>query len=160
MLADEYPLGNVDGTATANLELRFHGCLLASCPARHSVTPRCQLALLSFSRLNLQAYGLGGYGFSHPKIEMSKDGRSSLDGAQFGTKYRDCMGKTDRPLCVTNFITLMLSHIVRMEEYRCYIGTTPRRRCTHVHTSAKDKLRPLLLTPPFAEGLNPGCLLL
>ncbi len=43
-----------------------------------------------------------------------------------------------------------------MEEYRCYAGTTPRRRCTHVHTSVKDKLRPLLLTPPFAEGLNPG----
>ena len=103
MLADEYPLGNVDGTATANLELRFHGRLLAYRPARHSVTPRCQLALLSFSRLNLQAYGLGGYGFSHPKIEMSKDGRSSLDGAQFGTKYWDCMGKTDRPLCTTNF---------------------------------------------------------
>jgi hypothetical protein len=43
-----------------------------------------------------------------------------------------------------------------MEEYRCYAGTTPRRRCTHVHTSAKDNLRPLLLTPPFAEGSNPG----
>jgi hypothetical protein len=26
----------------------------------------------------------------------------------------------------------------------------------NVHTNAKDKLRPLLLTPPFAEGLNPG----
>ncbi len=43
-----------------------------------------------------------------------------------------------------------------MEEYRCYAGTTPRRRCTHMHTSAKDKLRPLLLTPPFVEGSNPG----
>jgi hypothetical protein len=26
----------------------------------------------------------------------------------------------------------------------------------NVQSSAKDKLRPLLLTPPFAEGLNPG----
>jgi hypothetical protein len=26
----------------------------------------------------------------------------------------------------------------------------------NVHTNAKDKLRPLLLTPPFSEGLNPG----
>jgi hypothetical protein len=26
----------------------------------------------------------------------------------------------------------------------------------NVHMNAKDKLRPLLLTPPFAEGLNPG----
>ncbi len=43
-----------------------------------------------------------------------------------------------------------------MEEYRCYAGATPHRCCTHVHTSAKDKLRPLLLTPPFAEGSNPG----
>ncbi len=43
-----------------------------------------------------------------------------------------------------------------MGEYRCYAGTTPRRCCTHVHMSAKDKLRPLLLTPPFAEGSNPG----
>ncbi len=26
----------------------------------------------------------------------------------------------------------------------------------NVHTNVKDKLRPLLLTPPFAKGLNPG----
>jgi hypothetical protein len=26
----------------------------------------------------------------------------------------------------------------------------------NVHTNAKDKRRPLLLTPPFAEGSNPG----
>ncbi len=26
----------------------------------------------------------------------------------------------------------------------------------NVHTNAKDKLGPLLLTLPFAEGLNPG----
>ncbi len=26
----------------------------------------------------------------------------------------------------------------------------------NVHTNAKDKLRPLLLTSPFAEVLNPG----
>jgi hypothetical protein len=26
----------------------------------------------------------------------------------------------------------------------------------NVHTNAKDKLRPLLLIPPFAEGSNPG----
>ncbi len=81
----------------------FRGRLLTSRPARHSVTPRCQLASLSFLRLNLRAYGLRGYGLSHSKIEMSKGGWSSLGGAQFGTKYRDCMGKTDRPSCAMNF---------------------------------------------------------
>ncbi len=45
---------------------------------------------------------------------------------------------------------------MRMEEYRCYAGTIPRRHCTHVHTRGKDKLRPLLLTLPFVEGSNPG----
>jgi hypothetical protein len=35
---------------------------------------------------------------------MSEGGRSSLGGAQFGTRYRDCIGKTDQaPLCAMNF---------------------------------------------------------
>ncbi len=42
-------------------------------------------------------------GFSHPKIEMSEGGRSSLGVAQFGTRYQDSMGKTDRPSCAMNF---------------------------------------------------------
>ncbi len=76
-------------------------------------------------------------------------------GAQLGTKYRDCMGKTDWPSCTTNFHHF-LSYIVRVEKYRCYAGTTPDKCCTDVHTNAKDKLRSMLLILPFVEGLNPG----
>ena len=72
MLADGCPLDNVDGTATANFKGQFHGCLLASRLAHHSVTPRCWLVLFSFSRLNLQAWKDSINWFSHPKIEIEQ----------------------------------------------------------------------------------------
>ena len=147
MLADGCPLGNVYGTAT------FSSRLLESRPARHSVTPRCLARLLSFSRLNVQAM-VKAKGFSHPKIEMSEGSQSSVGGAQFGTRYRDCMGKTDRPSCATNFQHFIIVY-VRMEGYRCCVGTTPRSRRTYVRTNAKDKLRLFATNSAFCGGFEP-----
>jgi hypothetical protein len=85
---------------------------------------------------------------------MDKGGRSSLGGAQSGTRYRDCMGETDRPSCTTNFQHFIIVY-VRMEGYRCYAGTTPRSRRTHLRTNAKDKLRPLATNSTFCRGFKP-----
>jgi hypothetical protein len=42
-----------------------------------------------------------------------------------------------------------------MEGYRCYAGTTPRRRRTHVCTNEKDKLRPFATNSVFCKGFEP-----
>jgi hypothetical protein len=97
----------------------------------------------------------GRSGFSHPKIEMSEGSQSSPGGAQFGTRYRDCMGRTDRPLCATNFQHFIIVY-VRMEGYRCCVGTTPHSRRTYVRTNAKDKLRPFATNSAFCGGFEPG----
>jgi hypothetical protein len=85
---------------------------------------------------------------------MSEGDWSSLGGAQIGTRYRDCMGKTDRPSCAMNFQHFIIVY-VRMEGYKCYTGTTPCRRRTHVRTNAKDKLRPFATNSAFCGGFKP-----
>jgi hypothetical protein len=85
---------------------------------------------------------------------MREGGRSLLGGAQFRTRYRDCMGKTDRASCATNFQHFIIIY-VRTEGYRCYAGSTPRRCRTHVRTNAKDKLRPFATNSAFCRGFEP-----
>jgi hypothetical protein len=85
---------------------------------------------------------------------MSEGGRSSLGGAQLGTRYRDCMGETDRPSCATNFHHFIIVY-VRTEGYRCYAGTSPHRCHTHVRTNAKDKLRLFATNSAFCGGFKP-----
>ncbi len=92
--------------------------------------------------------------FSHPKIEVSEGSQSSVGGAQFGTRYRDCMGKTDRPSCATNFQHFIIVY-VRMEGYRCCVGTTPRSHRTYVRTNAEDKLRLFATNSAFCGGFEP-----
>ncbi len=75
-------------------------------------------------------------------------------GAQFGTKCQDCMGLTDPPSCATNFNHFIIVY-VRMRGNRCHAGTTPRRRCTHICTNAKDKLRPFATNSAFCRGFKP-----
>jgi hypothetical protein len=132
---------------------QFRFCLLASRPARHSVTPRCWLVSLSLSRLNLWAWKVSIDWFSHPKIEMEWRWQVfSLVERSSEPNTGTALGRQTGPRTPQIFITLLLSHIVRMEEYRCHAGTTPCR----CYRNAKNKLKPLLLTPPCAEGLNSG----
>ncbi len=51
--------------------------------------------------------------------------------------------------------TKITTPYVRMEGHRCYAGTTPHRHCTHVHTNAKDKLRPFVTNSAFCGGFEP-----
>jgi hypothetical protein len=127
--------------------------LLLFRPARHSVTPRCWLALLSLSRLNLQMWVIVLTFLASKDQDGTKVASLQAVGAQFRTKCWDCMGLTDRPLCTTNFNHFIIVY-VRMGGYRCYAGTTPRRRCTHVHINAKDKLRPFTTNSAFCGGFE------
>ncbi len=113
------------------------------------------LGLLAFFfKAKHASNGFKAKGFSHPKIEMNEGSQSLVGGAQFGTRYRDCMGKTDRPLCATNFQHFIIVY-VRMEGYRCCVGTTPRSRRTYVRTNAKDKLRLFATNSAFCGGFEP-----
>ncbi len=112
------------------------------------------MLLLPFSRTRASNGFRRLPGFSHLKIEMSEGGQSLVGGAQFGTRYRDCMGKTDRPSCATNFQHFIIVY-VRMEGNRCCVGTTPRSLCTYVCTNAKDKLRPFATNSAFCGGFEP-----
>ncbi len=135
---------------------QFHGCLLASRPARHSVTPRCWLVLLSFSRLNLQAWKDSVDWFSHPNIEMEQRQQvSTLVGHSSGPNARTAWGKQTSPRAPRIFITLLLSHIVRMEEYRCYARTTPRRRSTQYAHECERQAQALATNSAFCRGFKP-----
>ncbi len=118
------------------------------------MTPRCLAHSCFPFQGNVRAMVSGGSGFSHPKIEMSEGSQSSLGGAQFGTRYQGCMGKTDRPSCATNFQHFIIVY-VRMEGYRCCVGTTPHSRRTYVRTNAKDKLRHFATNSAFCRGFEP-----
>ncbi len=60
--------------------------------------------------------------------------------AHLGTKYRDCMGLTDRPLCATNLIhNFLLSCVVGVEKYRCFLGTSHKNCCSLSTQNAEDK---------------------
>jgi hypothetical protein len=60
--------------------------------------------------------------------------------AHLGTKYRNCMGLADRPLCATNLIhDLLLSRVVGVEKYRCFLGTTRENCCSLSTQNAEDK---------------------
>ncbi len=147
-------MGNIDGTVTAN----FVGTIAWSpsdiLPGASLCDTEAPSHLAFFFKVKLTSNGLGSYGFSHLKIEMSEGDRSSLGGAQFGTRYQDCMGKTDQPSCATNFQHFIIVY-ARMEGYRCYAGTTPCRDCTHVRTNVKDKLRPFATNSAYCGGFKP-----
>ncbi len=111
ILADRYSLGRCrwDSNCKPSLMRRLHGRLLASCLARHSVTPRCCLSWLSFLALSDfqrvgstgwvvepgQHYGLNGralvalrlLGVSCPWTGWCNDGGPSHRWAQLGNKY-------------------------------------------------------------------------
>ena len=76
--------------------------------------------------------------------------QTSHQWAHSGTKYRDCMGLTDRPSCATNLIhDLLLSRVVGMEKYRCFLGTTRENCCSLNTRSVKDKRQSgVVLSPP------------
>jgi hypothetical protein len=104
------------------------GRLLVSCPAGHSVTPRCSLshfaflAFLDFQRV-LNVRSLCNYAQTTPILTQAKLGKTFetirakqclvqrlqifRPWAQLGIKYRFCMGRTDRPLRTTNFDTIL-----------------------------------------------------
>jgi hypothetical protein len=131
MLADGCPLGNVDGTATAN----FVGTipwLLSGIPPGASLCGTWVLAHIAFSfKVKLTSVEVSIDWFSHSKIEMEQRCQVfSLVGHSLGLSTGTAWERQTGPCAPQIFITLLLSHMVRMEEYRCYAGTTPHRCCT------------------------------
>ncbi len=60
--------------------------------------------------------------------------------AHLGTKYRNSIGLAGRPSCATNLIhDLLLSHVVGVEKYRCFLGTTHKNCCSLSTRNAEDK---------------------
>jgi hypothetical protein len=60
--------------------------------------------------------------------------------AHLGTKYRNCMGLADRPLCTTNLTHKLLSScVVGVEKYRCFLGTIPENCCSLSMQNTEDK---------------------
>jgi hypothetical protein len=67
-------------------------------------------------------------------------GHRSCQWAHLGTKYRNCIGLAGRPMCATNLIhDLLLSRVVGMEKYRCFLGTTRENCCSLNTRNVKDK---------------------
>jgi hypothetical protein len=68
--------------------------------------------------------------------------------AHSGTKYRNCIG--------LNLIhNLLLSCVVGMEKYRCYLGTTRENCCSLSMQNAKDKCQSGIVLSPPGGGFEP-----
>jgi hypothetical protein len=66
--------------------------------------------------------------------------RTSHQWAHSGTKYRNCMGLADWPSCAMNLIhNLLLSRVVGVDKYRCFLGTTHENCCSLSTQNAEDK---------------------
>jgi hypothetical protein len=77
----------------------------------------------------------------------------------FGTKYRNCIGLAGRPLCTTNLIhNLLLSHVVGVEKYRCFLGTTRENCCSLSTQDAEDKRQSGAVLSPPGRGFEPRTL--
>jgi hypothetical protein len=76
--------------------------------------------------------------------------------AHLGTKYRNCIGLAGRPLCATNLIcNLLLSCVVGMEKYRCFLGTTHENCCSLNTGNAKDKGQSGVVLSLLGGGFEP-----
>jgi hypothetical protein len=81
---------------------------------------------------------------------------TSCQWAHSGTKYRDCMGLTDRPSWAINLIhDLLLSHVVGVEKYRCFLGTTRENCCSLSTQIAEDKRQSGAGLSPSGGGFKP-----
>jgi hypothetical protein len=61
--------------------------------------------------------------------------------AHLGTKYRNCIGLAGQPSCATNSIhNLVLSCVVGMEKYRCFLGTTREKLPLPEHAKCKRQV--------------------
>ena len=76
--------------------------------------------------------------------------------AHSGIKYRNCIGLAGWPSCAKNLIhNLLLSRVVGMEKYRCFLGTT-RENCCFLNTqNAKDNCQSGVVLSPPGGGFEP-----
>jgi hypothetical protein len=80
---------------------------------------------------------------------------TSHRGAYSEIKYQNCMGLTGRPLCTTNLIhDLLLSCVVGIEKYRCFLGTTRENCCSLNTQNAKDKRQVGVVLSPPGRGFD------
>jgi hypothetical protein len=60
--------------------------------------------------------------------------------AHLGNKYQNCIGLAGRPSWATNLIhDLLMSRVVGVEKYRCFLGTTRENCCSLSTQNAEDK---------------------
>jgi hypothetical protein len=75
--------------------------------------------------------------------------------AHLGTKYRNCIGLAGGPSCATNLIhNLLLSRVVGMEKYRCFLGTTRENCCSLNMQNVKDKHQSGVILSLPGEGFE------
>ncbi len=123
---------------------------------RHSVTSRYWLVSLSLLRLNLWTWIDKRQCFLHPKIKMVQRWQVfRLLGHSLGPNAGTAWDWQTVPHAPQIFITLLWS----MWEWKSIHATQELPHTDVPPTFAqmqKTSLGPLLLTPPFAEVLNPG----
>ncbi len=76
-------------------------------------------------------------------------------GAQLRTKYQDCMGKTDRLLCTTNFHHFTIISYCENGGIKMLRRTTPCRRCTQCAHKCKRQALALATNSAFCRGFEP-----
>jgi hypothetical protein len=83
-------------------------------------------------------------------------GHTSRRWVHLGTKYRNCIGLAGRPSCAMNLIhDLLLSRVVGMEKYRCFLGTTCENCCSLNTQNVKDKHQSGVVQSPPGGGFKP-----
>jgi hypothetical protein len=99
----------------------------------------------------------GGYNGSHLQgMRWCNVSHMSHQWAHSGTKYGNCMGLTDQPSCATNLIhDLLLSCVVEVEKYRCFLGTTHENCCSLSTQNAEDKRQSGVVLSPPGGGFEP-----
>ncbi len=170
MLADGCLLGNVYGTAT------FSSCLLESHPARHSVTLRFHLGHLPFLPFQISeesdTHSQCNYVRQTPILTQTKSGEAfetNLAKRWLGAKVANLwtggaarkqvpvLYGNDRPalVCHEFWHNFILSCVVGMEKYRCFLGTTHENRCSLSTQHAKDKQQSGIVLSPPGGGFKP-----